>query len=289
MTTLYELNYYQNGFNLMVKKGYEGDEEAVNKLSQEGGSLWDGVYGFALGGRNELVKKVLVDHPELLPAAATGYARAKNSKEIANLNGNDDLKAYLAYGYALAGNETQVRAALNSRGGIKYLPLIIEGLAATNQAALLYELVDKTRYYPNALKAAAKSAQHDLVTGLLDKFSINLKELATAENPLKSNTQTTLAYVLQGYSEGRHFEEAAEILELGVNPMHCLNALAPKGQLDPTDASLLLSTIKKPETREKVLKLMESQFRLKSDKLDFELKLPPRTEGESYINILKCS
>jgi hypothetical protein len=278
----YELLYYKNGINLMTQKGSEGDEITVNKLAEEGGNLWDAVYGYALGEHHELVQKALKKDPKLISAAATGYARASNSKEITKLNGIAELKPHLVYGFSLAGDETQVRAALNSRDGVKYLPIIIDALASTNQSVLLFEFIANTNYFSKALKAGAKSGHHELVVNLLTKLSIDIKALPS---PLTSQQNTALGYALEGYSEGRHFSEAAELIELGINPMFCLNALTPDGELDPVDASMLLSTVKKPATAALLTGLMKSQFDLKPEQLSASLPSKPLFER----NILSAS
>lgn len=216
---------------------------------------------------------MLAKNPELINAAVKGYAHAKNLKETIKYG---KYPTALTHGFALAGDETQVRAALNSRDGQKYLPAVIEGLATTKQEILLLELVANTRYYPNALQAAAKSGHSQLVEVLLEKLSINLK---TLKKPLSSNIQTTLGYVLKGYSEGRHFPEAIAIMELGINPMICLNALAINGELDATDASLLLAAVKKTELNNSLKNLMDTQFGLHSDKINTQLVLQPKPEN----------
>ncbi|WP_133130311.1 hypothetical protein [Legionella yabuuchiae] len=265
--TSYELNYHQNGCNLLIKKGVEGNEKAVDELVSQGGKLTDAVYGYALGGHEELVEKVLEDHLKLIQAAAKGYARAQNIAQITKLRSNEALKASLVFGFAQAGDESQVRAALNARNGTQYLPIVLEGLASTGHKELLCELITGTHYYNTALKAAAKSRHHDLVKVLLARLNINLDEPASTVS-FSEATQDALAYVLQGYSEGRHFTEAAEILSRGINPMHCLNALSPSGSLDLTDASLLLSSIDNDRIKTKVSSLMARQFDLNVDALD---------------------
>lgn len=274
--TPYQLNYCENASNLMIQKGLEGNETAILDLKNAGGSLWDAVYGLALGGHEPLVETMLLKHPELLSAAATGYAHAKNSKAIAKLNNQEKLKSDLIYGFSLAGDEKNIRTALKTNEITTYLPLIIKGLASTNQRDLLKEFL--TAPLINiALKAAAKSGHHQLVHDLLsNNYSIPLKKLITEKGAVKPSFIPALNYVLQGYAEGRHFAEAAEILELGVNPMLFLQSLAPTGELDTSDANQLLSTIKEIEITEHLKQLMDEQFDFNLETLDLaENKFSP--------------
>jgi hypothetical protein len=284
--SLYELNYCQNGFNLMIKKAHDKDEEAVEALAAQGASLWDAIYGYALGGHKTLVKKLLDQNPKLLSAAATGYAHALNISETTKLTGIEWLKPNLAYGFALAGDETQIRAALNSREGTKYLPLIIKGLACANHTALLLEIVAGTRYYSEALKAAAKSGHHNLVTTLLNQLSIHIESLESSKGSLSPETRIALGYVLEGYTTGRHFTQAASLLNLGINPMICLNSLSSNGELDHHDAGFLLSAVKEPKLNAILRNLMESQFGFQLDTLNLKLK-NPLLQSSEYDHQLK--
>lgn len=265
----YELNYFYNGLNLTAKTAYEGKKEEVDQLISDGGALADAAYGYAWGEHHTLVKNILDAHPELIEYAVTGYARAGNKEKIAEFSKQEALKHALVYGFALAGDETQIRAALNARNGTKYLPDIIKGLASANHMELLLNLAMSTKFYPIALRAAAKSGHVSLVKALLDQLSIDFDKLS---KPLEIEIKTALGYVLQGYSEGRHFLEAAELLNLGVNPMFCLNSLENgQGKLDATDASYLLSAIKNPKLQDSMKELMESQCGLNLETLNSEL------------------
>lgn len=150
------------------------------------------------------------------------------------------------------GDLSEIRKVLNSNEGLKYLPEVIEDLATSNQKDLLLELLANTIYYPQALKAAAKAGHHHLVETLLDKLS--------SENKNASELQAALTYTLEGYSEGKYLAKAAHILELGVNPMFCLNALAVDGRIEPNDALKLLTSIKNEVIKDRLKKLMRSQF-----------------------------
>jgi hypothetical protein len=262
------LHYYQNGCNILIKKSQDGDEKAVDELLAQGGNLTDAIYGYAFGGHEALVNTVLESHPELIEAAVRGYARAKNTAQINKLpsDSSEQRKKSLIFGFAQAGDETQVRAALNAKGGSHYLPIVLEALASTGQKELLCELMAGTDYYNTVLKAAAKSGRDELVNDLLAQRNISRAALI----PLSDATQTTLSYVLEGYTEGRHFREAAQILSLGINPMCCLNALSFAGRLDSTDASLLLASIDDDVIKASVQSLMVRQFDLDVGTLDFE-------------------
>ena len=157
------LHYYQNGYNILIKKSQDGDKKAVDELLAQGGNLTDAIYGYAFGGHEALVNTALESHPEFIEAAVKGYARAKNTAQINKLpsDSSEQRKKSLIFGFAQAGDETQVRAALNAKGGSQYLPIVLEGLASTGQKELLCEFMAGTRYYHTALKAAAKSGHDD--------------------------------------------------------------------------------------------------------------------------------
>jgi hypothetical protein len=164
---------------------------------------------------------------------------------------------------ALNKGEEEIRAVLNSSKGTSYLPFIIEGLAHANKTALLFELLANTPYIPKALKAAAQSGHKELVTQLLEQLSIDIKA-----PPSSIQAQIAFGYLLEGYSEGRHFLEAIELIEHGINPMFCLHALAFNGELDLADANNLLSQTKKSEIQDKLKNLMVAQFDLKAEQLN---------------------
>jgi hypothetical protein len=259
--TAYTLNYCNpDSFNLTSRTAFEGKD--VAELIALGGDEADAVYGFAYGGHTDKVTTMITSNPKLSLAAAQGFARAKNTKEIEKLLTSEELKSGILFGHAQAGNEDQIRRALNSREGSRYLPVVIRGLASTGQSALLLELVSGTKYYSLALKTAAKAGHKALVELLLTQLSINLHELEGSKAPINKDISPYLKAVLEGYSEGRHFDEAIWMMELGVSAMSCLSALSPKGSPDKTDADLLISQVKNPELKDTLLKLIKRQFPL---------------------------
>ena len=261
--TSFELNYcHRDSLNITSRKAFDGKVTDVDALLAAGATIDDAIYGFAFGGHVDNVRALLAVHPTRREAAARGYARAKNLVETERFLASDELKRGIIFGYAQAGNEVQVRAALNSTGGSKFLPDVLRGLASTGQSALLLELVDGSKYYPLALKAAAKAGHTALVEQLLENLSINLDTLKRSSPPIAKEISPYLKAVLEGYSEGRHFEEAILLMELGVPPMSCLSTLSPKGTIDPTDANLLVSLAKKAEIAVKLTTKIKEQYGL---------------------------
>jgi len=265
--TPYELNYNENGVNVVIKKAFEGNDADVNALLKDGAELADAVYGYAYGNHDEQVNALLSIHPMLYSAAARGYARAQNIAQVTKMSAIDALKTSLVFGFSQAGDEGQVRAALNAREGSKYLPTVVQGLASTGQSKLLLELIDGTRYYPEALRAAAKSGLNELVGQLLARLSIELDALEASTDPTSLDVKRYLSYALEGYAEGRHFTDAIRLIRLGANPMHGLNRLAVSGTIDPMDASQLLSVITENPIKIMMAERMKTQFDVDVDEL----------------------
>ena len=264
--TPFELNYCPtDSLNITSRKAFDGKVADVDALLAAGATIDDAIYGFAFGGHIDRVRALLAAHPTRSEAAARGYARARNLVETERFLASDELKRGIVFGYAQAGNEVQVRAALNSTGGSKYLPDVLSGLASTGQSALLLELVDGSKYYRLALKAAAKAGHAALVEQLLEKLSIHLGTLKRSTAPIAKDILPFLKTALEGYSEGRHFEEAILLMELGVPPMSCLTTLSPKGTIDPTDANLLVSLAKNPDINANLRTRIKEQFGLDVD------------------------
>lgn len=285
-TSFYDLNLNKNAVNLVIVKAFLGDEDRVSELLDAGGSIEDAVYGFALGGHFKLVNNITDDKPDLKRFAARGYARGNHSEKVAELISDASLLEELLYGHAQAGNSTHVQAALNSRGGAKYLPVILEGLASTEQTELLLHLVKGTRFYTLALQSAAKSGHTDLVQRLFAAQSISLDELKSDATKLNHDIKVVLTYAMQGYIKGRHFEHASELLTIGLNPMHCLNALAKKGVIDANDASRLITAIDSETIQEQVKGLLTEQFAFDLETLDLSMDyssttLPGLSDGET--------
>lgn len=148
--------------------------------------------------------------------------------------------------------EKKVRDILNSPGGSTHLKAVIIKLASIGNHLFLLELIANTRFYPEALQAAAKQGHFDLVSKLIATLSGDKKD--------------ALTYVLQGASEGGHFDQMARLLLQNddLNPMVCLNALSPEGQLNKQDLDLLLQAIDDNSLKEKITHLVEQQFEIES-------------------------
>lgn len=276
----FELNYNKDGFNLICLKAFEGNRDRVWELISAGACPYDAVYGAAFGGRHDLVDEILVKHPDLRTAAAHGYARADNESKLAEMK-DDSLKLSIATGHAEAGKETQVRAALNAIDGKKnYLPQVFCALAVAGQSKLLLELIEGTRFYPQALRAAAKAGRSELVRALLAQISIDLDKLDLKPG---SSAKEQIHFALKGYSEGRHFPEVVELLHKGASPSLCLEALAPLGVLDKDDATVLINSAKKYEAvAEKLVKLMRDVYGLDPDTIESRsIPMPPDLSRES--------
>lgn len=282
--TAYDLNFNINAINLVISRAFNNDPEGVAELLDAGGNREDAAYGFALGGHVNLVKEITANTPALLKFAARGYARGKHSVEVAELSREPGCIEDLLYGHAQAGNESQLWAALKSQEGAKYLPTILDGLASTNQSDLLLPLVKGTRYYSLTLQSAAKSGHRDLVQSLLTMLSISLDKLESGVTPFNTQIKIALSNILQGYTKGRHFEYAAELLDSRrLNPMHCLNALACKGVVDANDASLLIGAIDSEPTQDQIKNLLTEQFQFDLESLEpGAISTPPNlSDGET--------
>lgn len=258
--TRYESSKNNNGMNYLTTLAFHGDSQAVDEFLSQGGELSDAVYGFAFGGHLTLLEALVGSDIRLLKEAAKGVARAKNYKQMTTKYLAQDFRESLAYGHGQANNESQIRAMLNAKEGSQYLSQVIEGLASTNQAPLLLELVQSTCFYSKALTAAAKSGHVGLVNNLLEKFSINISELDLLSVQSDPNLQLPLTYALKGYSQGRHFNEVASLLHLGLNIKQCLNELSQAETFDKSDKEALLSAIGEGELSTQVAHLIDTDY-----------------------------
>lgn len=260
--SFFELNYNENGMNILVKRASEGDKKTVTFLLEQGDSesMKNAVYGYAIGGHVKLLEELLKLHPECLSSAAQAYARIGADEKIKDFPKTSEIEEGLACGYGEAGNEKKIRELLNQKGGAKYLSAVIRGLATTNQAKLLSELVFNTSCYPVALKAAAKAGHTQLVKQLLSIIGIDLDQLSSNSNLLNSNIKRFLAYILEGYTEGGHCAEASQIMSLGINPMFCITSFLVDGQIKADDVQVLLSQCDDKTLQNKMMTLLKEQF-----------------------------
>lgn len=262
---LFQLKLQQQGMNILAKKAFAGDKAAIDWLYQhhQGLSLGHIVYGLAYGGHHQLLESYLQENYELQQMAARGFARAKNREALEKLPKREGIVQSIARGFAEAGEADELRAILNRADGNQFLPDVIIGLATTGQESLLLEFLPNTmEYYSIAIQEAAKNGNVSLVVTLLGKFDIKLEQLLQAPTSLPTDKKRIIGYALQGYSEGRHFQEAMKLMQLDLNPMICLNALSPNAVLDQSDAGQLLRHATNIKVKERLVALMSAQFQI---------------------------
>jgi hypothetical protein len=245
----------QNGVNRLIQHAFEGDERRVNELLSAGGALEDAIFGFAWGQQEDLLKRYFRGDDQCVRASEMGKACREGDVTFTK-EPSDEAKKAFVQGLARVGDERQVRAALNARWA-DYLDEVVTGYASRGHQDLLLNILQGTTKRPFALEIAAKHGHVALVETLLQQQGIDL-----SSSQEKSTAQTAyLNHALIGYSQGRHFQQALNLVRMGANPMFCLQNLIEQSSLKIAilDAELLLAFTESEEEKDHLLSLIEEQ------------------------------
>ncbi|MDP3268433.1 MAG: hypothetical protein Q8M40_05225 [Legionella sp.] len=252
------LNLNFNGENLVVKLAYEHHDKEVNSLIAEGGSKKDAIYGYAWGGHFDKVETLYSENKDLIPFAVAGYCRGGFGDKVLQLISahpgiEEEIKKNAVYGYAQAGNKTQVLLALKSSS--KYLLMAILGASSTNQKEWLTELLTGTKFYPQAIQEAAKNGHFTLYKYLINCLGVQMQPAVSMDKETL-NCIKYLNIALKGCISGAHIKEVAHLISLGANPAYAVNELFMEGAIMSENLSILLAPIHSAETRQKIVSIV---------------------------------
>ena len=133
-------------------------------------------------------------------------------------------------------------------------------LAKEGNSTELLTLIKGTRFYYDAIKEAAKFKHTHLVYKLFEQFQFN---------PHASRTGLTIPELalinsaLEGYSYGLHFDEVKNMVSLGGNIFHGLNALLTVGLLTPENALKLIACAKDKAQETTLCDVIENTYDIK--------------------------
>ena len=253
------LHFNDNGESLLSIFAKQGQHQLVDTLLIAHPELKNhAAYGYALGGHEEHVNKLLNEDTLLAPKAVAGYARAGLVLKVRELIIKyPESKAQSVFGYAQSGNLEQVAAALRSSKG--YLEYAIQGCASTNRKELLTSLLTGSTCYATAITEAAVSGHQELVTDLLAQFGIKYNEPFIESATQASKAQALLLNkALSGFILGSHFTEAAHLIAMGADAGTAVEQLQQVTGSFKDNALVLLSHIPLKAVRTEVLKLILS-------------------------------
>ncbi|KTD50968.1 hypothetical protein [Legionella quateirensis] len=133
-------------------------------------------------------------------------------------------------------------------------------LAREGNEDKLLKLIAGTRFYPDAIKEAAKFKHTLLVNKLFEQLSFN------PYNTITGLTIPQLALVnsaLEGYSSGLHFAEVKNMVSLGGNIFHGLNALISESLLTEENVFKLIDCAKDEVQKTTLCDRVENTFDIK--------------------------
>lgn len=182
----------------------------------------DIIYGLALGGLKPLVEELLEQYPQYKSYAVMGYARAGDLSQ-ANLLAGQDLELLKAkvQGHAQALNTEQVNGALKTHRGREFLLPAILGFAVNPDATEeLCNLLKSTRYHSDALLVAACAGATKNVNGICELLELSIEEIPSLERA--DGKLLCFNQILYGFGMGRHYAEAAKLINAGMSADFCL-------------------------------------------------------------------
>jgi hypothetical protein len=271
------INLSENGVTLTSYLAHERNVDGVKKALELGGKREDAIYGAAWAGDVEQVNLYLEECSEdekqaCFASAVKGYARAGAAGEKALSDfPNVQSSPELIIGWAQAGKKEQLDRAVAHN--LTLLHYVVEGYAETNREKDLKNILKGTRFHSKAIFYAARAGNRNLVTELLKDFGINPEDriIINEKGRLRSSEQeiekieryTLFSEAARGYVEGRHFKEAAAMLDRGANTSLSLGQLP----VDDVESQLiLLCYAKNKDVAALLLERIKQNYSVKNDK-----------------------
>ncbi|MCL5272985.1 MAG: hypothetical protein M1486_06785 [Gammaproteobacteria bacterium] len=270
-STFLRLKY--DGFNITSYIAKETEEldtsesHAIDKIIALGGNVEDAVYGFAFAGNVRQVNKLLENCPSAkqtvaIGQAIRGYVRAEHFDAVYEIPNYREYMKEMVIGLAQAGNKEKLQPILDKK--IHFFAQAVEGYSEGNHELLLKKLIKGTCYYPQAIFYAARSGHTTLVNSLLADCGVSVDFKVESLEPdssdsLKNKSQinayTLLNHAVQGYASGRHFKEAAALLERGASIYQCISSIQDENepQINFEPYFVLLSYVESKEIATQIL------------------------------------
>lgn len=265
--------FYTNnqGMTLAADLVHERDQRHSDDLLANSINIPGVIYGLGFGNHFTLLQALLEKYPQYTNYGVMGLARGRHHEHSRELAGDDKtLKQARIEGYAQAHDAEQVNFALSSQEGAQYLLPAIRGYAAYgNDTDALMKLLSRSRYYLDAMLVAAECGNADVVEQICNHLHIDLTQVP--DKPvftpgLESDTSSlnklhTFNSLLHAYAKGRHYKQAAALIERGVSLSFCISGFEDSMDSDPTfdiddDINLLMKHLTQ-EHQAQVLQQLE--------------------------------